>query len=173
MPLKAADTRTEPPVSVPMASGTTPAATATAAPDDEPPGAREPLSSARFTGVPKCGLRPRPEKANSGRLVLPMQIMPARVAWATSRASVCVATCFALTADAAVMTVPAISNRSFHATGTPSSGLKGAPLFQRAADCAASACARSGVRTMNASGTLVARSSAHSVTLTGWAQPRA
>ena len=68
---------------------------------------------------------------------------------------------------------PAISNRSFHATGTPSSELKGAPLFQRAADCAASACARSGVRTMNASGTLVARSSAHSVTLTGWAQPSA
>ena len=38
MPQKAAGRRTEPPVWVPMASGTMPAATAAAEPDEEPPG---------------------------------------------------------------------------------------------------------------------------------------
>ena len=37
-PLKAAGMRTEPPVSVPIATGARPRATATAEPDDEPPG---------------------------------------------------------------------------------------------------------------------------------------
>src|SRR6185503_15301532 len=40
IPQNAAGTRIEPDVSVPIAHGTTPAATATAAPDDDPPGAR-------------------------------------------------------------------------------------------------------------------------------------
>ena len=40
IPQKAAGTRIEPEVSVPIAHGTTPAATATADPDDDPPGAR-------------------------------------------------------------------------------------------------------------------------------------
>ena len=38
MPVIAAGTRTEPPVSVPIAAGTRPAATATAEPPDDPPG---------------------------------------------------------------------------------------------------------------------------------------
>ena len=50
MPQNLAGTRTEPPVSVPSAKSTRPAATATADPLDEPPGSR---SGARgLTGVP-------------------------------------------------------------------------------------------------------------------------
>ena len=53
MPLKAAGMRTEPPVSVPMATGTSPAATATAEPDEEPPGMRSsPAGEAGLRGVP-------------------------------------------------------------------------------------------------------------------------
>ena len=59
IPQNAAGTRIEPAVSVPIAHGTTPAATATADPDEEPPGARP--SPCGFGGVPKCGLRPSPE----------------------------------------------------------------------------------------------------------------
>ncbi len=176
MPLNAAGTRTEPPVSVPIASGTTPAATATAAPADEPPGTRAPPSSARFTGVPKCGLSPSPEYANSDRLVLPTQIMPARAPLATSGASAraaCALARAANTAEAAVVTVPTTSNRSFHATGTPSSGLNGAPRFQRSADCAASASARCGVIVIKAPGSRAALSSARVTTSTGSNRPLA
>ena len=60
--------RVEPPVSVPMAISHMPSATATAAPDDEPPGTR--VRSDGLPGVPKCGLAPTPEKANSVMLVL-------------------------------------------------------------------------------------------------------
>ena len=60
-PLKLAGTRTEPPVSVPMASGVRPAATTAPEPDDEPPGERAMSGSRGLRGVPKCGLRPMPE----------------------------------------------------------------------------------------------------------------
>jgi hypothetical protein len=49
-PQKDAGPRTEPPVSEPSAKSTTPAATAEAEPDDEPPGTRS--GAAGFTGVP-------------------------------------------------------------------------------------------------------------------------
>ena len=50
MPHQAAGSRTEPPVSVPMATGASPAATATPDPLDEPPGSgapRDPTDSGR------------------------------------------------------------------------------------------------------------------------------
>ncbi len=50
MPQKAAGTRTEPPVSVPSASGTAPPATADAEPLDEPPGMR--CGALVLSGVP-------------------------------------------------------------------------------------------------------------------------
>ena len=50
MPQKEAGPRTEPPVSLPSAKSTSPAATAAAEPDDEPPGTRP--GAAGLTGVP-------------------------------------------------------------------------------------------------------------------------
>ena len=61
MPQNAAGTRIEPDVSVPIAHGTTPAATATAEPDEDPPGASALFRARGFGGVPKCGFRPSPE----------------------------------------------------------------------------------------------------------------
>src|SRR5262249_1672670 len=68
IPQSAPGIRHEPPVSVPIAISHMPSATATAAPEDEPPGTR--LRSAGLAGVPKCGLAPTPVYANSLMLVL-------------------------------------------------------------------------------------------------------
>ena len=46
IPVKAAGWRIEPPVSVPSAPGTSPAATAAAEPPEEPPGVRRPPAPA-------------------------------------------------------------------------------------------------------------------------------
>src|SRR6185437_6007712 len=87
MPQKPAGARIEPPVSEPMAQGARPPATATAAPDDEPPAMRGVTESRGFLGVPRCGLRPIAEKANSVRFVLPSAAMPAAARLATIGAS--------------------------------------------------------------------------------------
>src|SRR6185437_10374486 len=87
MPQKPAGARIEPPVSEPMAQGARPPATATAAPDEEPPAMRGVAGSRGFLGVPKCGLRPSAEKANSERLVLPTATRPAAARLATIGAS--------------------------------------------------------------------------------------
>src|SRR5437879_12459759 len=76
-PHHAAGRRTEPPVSVPMATGARPAATATAEPLDEPPGVRCTVRSHGFHGVPRCVLVPKEPIANSTVWVLPSRIMPA------------------------------------------------------------------------------------------------
>ena len=75
MPHSAAGMRVEPPVSVPMVISPMPSAQATAPPEDEPPGMR--LRSAGLPGVPKCGLAPTPENANSVMLVLATITAPA------------------------------------------------------------------------------------------------
>src|SRR4029078_3762696 len=73
-PQSAAGIRIEPPVSVPSAQSTSPAATAAAEPPEEPPGRR---SSARgLTTEPWCGLRLVTPNANSWRLVLPATMQP-------------------------------------------------------------------------------------------------
>src|SRR5689334_5985863 len=59
MPHQEAGTRTEPPVSVPMAHGAMRAATATAEPDEDPPGVRWVFISQGFQGVPICWLVPQ------------------------------------------------------------------------------------------------------------------
>jgi hypothetical protein len=51
-PQNAAGTRIDPDVSVPMAHGTTPCATATAEPEEEPPGARGTAPERGLGGVP-------------------------------------------------------------------------------------------------------------------------
>ena len=58
MPHHAAGRRTEPPVSVPIATGARPAATATPEPLEEPPGVRCTVGSHGFRGVPMCVLVP-------------------------------------------------------------------------------------------------------------------
>ena len=75
-PHQAAGMRTEPPMSVPSARGTQPAATAAALPPDEPPGVRS-----RFHGffvTPQSGLSVSRVWANSGVVVFPTTIAPAR-----------------------------------------------------------------------------------------------
>ena len=86
-PFQAAGTRTEPPVSEPMAAAARPRETETAAPEDEPPGMRAAASSKGLGGVPIFGFSPRMEKANSVWLVLPRHTSPARVARASTLAS--------------------------------------------------------------------------------------
>ncbi len=147
-------------MSVPMAQGTTPAATATAEPDEDPPGTR--AGSSGLRGVPWCALMPSPEKANSLRLVLPTQTRPAADSRATAGASCTAAGAPARTADAAVVGVPATSTMSFHATGTPSSGPAGAPARSRFAAERASSRARSAVSRVKAAPADAARASAAS-----------
>ena len=79
--------RIEPPVSEPSAAQAAPVATETPPPEVEPPGMRGVGSSravAGLAGVPWCGLRPTPEKANSDMLVRPMKAAPARRSRATA-----------------------------------------------------------------------------------------
>src|SRR5690606_30953835 len=77
MPLREEGVRTEPPVSVPIAQGARPAATATPEPLDEPPGIRCSVMSQGFQGVPINGLVPQPPNANSTICVLPKITAPA------------------------------------------------------------------------------------------------
>src|SRR5262249_21342064 len=78
-PQKAAGLMTDPLVWLPSASGTMPAATAAAGPDEEPPGVR----------AGSCGLRVGPggEYANSVVTDLPMMTAPAARSLATTVAS--------------------------------------------------------------------------------------
>src|SRR5215470_8430724 len=75
-PHHAAGSRTDPPVSVPMATGARPAPTATPEPLDEPPGVRWTFASHGFLGVPRCVLVPQLPIANSTVWVLPRTIIP-------------------------------------------------------------------------------------------------
>src|SRR5437763_16422263 len=83
-----AGNRTEPPVSVPIAHGAMPEATATPEPLLDPPGVRCASGSHGFHGVPRCSLVPQPPIANSTVWVLPRTIMPAPI---SRRARVAVA----------------------------------------------------------------------------------
>ena len=74
-----AGSRTEPPVSVPIAHGAKPAATATPEPLLDPPGVRATSGSHGFHGVPRCWLVPQPPIANSTVCVLPITISPAAI----------------------------------------------------------------------------------------------
>ena len=139
MPHHAAGRRTEPPVSVPMAAGARPAATATPEPLDDPPGVRCTAGSHGLRGVPMCVLVPQPPIANSTVCVLPSTIIPAET---TRRASVAVVgdTRFAQTFEPPVVTRPSRSTRSLSAIGTPCSGPTAWP--ERIARSAASAASR-------------------------------
>ena len=76
VPQSAAGIRTDPPVSVPRAIGTRPAATATPEPLLEPPGAWGTRCHG-LCGVPWSWLMPTPPNANCTVCVLPSSTMPA------------------------------------------------------------------------------------------------
>src|SRR5215469_6188966 len=78
-PHQDAGSRTEPPVSVPIAHGANPTATATPEPLLDPPGVRGTAGSQGFHGVPRCWLVPQPPIANSTVCVFPMTIKPAAI----------------------------------------------------------------------------------------------
>ena len=85
MPQNAAGTRTEPPKSVPCASGSMPVATDTADPPDEPAGL-----SAGFHGflvAPNTALTVLAPAANSGVLVFASTMAPAAFSRRTTSAS--------------------------------------------------------------------------------------
>ena len=84
-PQKAAGMRSEPPVSEPWASGPMPVASATAAPPLEPPQVRAGFHG--FRVGPNTALNVLPPAPNSGVLVLPTTIAPARFRRSTVIAS--------------------------------------------------------------------------------------
>ncbi len=85
MPEKLAGWRIEPPVSVPVAAGSSRAATAAAEPPDEPPGTRDGSHGLR-TG-PQAEFSLDEPIANSSQLSLPRLTAPAAASRATTVAS--------------------------------------------------------------------------------------
>jgi len=81
----AAGWRIEPPVSVPVATGTRPAATAAAEPPEEPPGIAARSQGLRTGPKYECSLEP--PIANSSQLVLPRHTAPAAASRSTTAAS--------------------------------------------------------------------------------------
>ena len=84
-PQKAAGWRTEPPVSLPRATGTNPAATAAALPPELPPGTR--VMSRGLRVGPKIELSVVLPIANSSMLALPTRTAPASFMFFTAVAS--------------------------------------------------------------------------------------
>ena len=84
-PVRLAGWRTEPPVSVPVAAGTSRAATAAALPPDEPPGMRVVSQGLRAGNQAEFSLLP--PMANSSQLSLASVTMPLAARWLTTVAS--------------------------------------------------------------------------------------
>ena len=130
MPFSAAGIRIEPPVSEPSPTNAAPVATDTAAPDEEPPGiwgawglpTAVPVWASHAAGVPKCGLMPTPENANSTMLVRPSNTPPPARRRATAGASMDAAGASASASEPAGVGSPATSNRSFTLMARPASG---------------------------------------------------
>jgi hypothetical protein len=119
-PHSAAGMRSEPPVSEPRPASAMPSATDTAAPEDEPPGMRPVARSQGLSGVPKWGLMPRPENANSVMLVRPTITAPAAFKRCTATASAVADGWPCNATEPACVVSPATSNRSLTEIGRPS-----------------------------------------------------
>src|SRR6187399_3603275 len=85
MPQHVAGLRTEPPVSVPSAAGTKPAASAAPEPLDEPPGCRSQFHGLRAGGHGRSNAGP--PVANSCSATLPSSTAPASRSFFTTKAS--------------------------------------------------------------------------------------
>src|SRR5688500_5141685 len=114
MPQNAAGWRTEPPVSEPVANGTTPAATSAAAPPDEPPGTRV-VSHGLRTG-PKCELSFDEPIANSSMFDFAVSTAPATARRACTVASYGGTNRLNIR-DPAVVRMPAVQKTSLCANG--------------------------------------------------------
>ena len=147
MPHMEAGLRTEPPVSVPSAAGTMPAASATPEPLEEPPGKWLPPHG--FTAGGQGRSNDGPPMANSCVASLPIRMPPAALSRAVTGASAA-ATLSISTLECAVVGRPAASMMSLRAKGTPCSGPLRLPAAISRSAWRAAASARSGVRRMNA-----------------------
>ena len=144
MPQALAGLTIEPSVSVPTATGASPAATETAEPELEPDGLR-PVPCG-FTAWPPSVLQPLLEWverkfAHSDRFALPSTTAPASRSAATRNASPVPASCSA--GEPAVAGSPSTAMLSLISTGMPSSGRPGAPFALAVSLAAASAAALS------------------------------
>src|SRR5437660_4429691 len=121
MPAQPAGILTEPPVSVPIATGASPAETATPEPLEDPPGVLWTARSHGLRGVPMCVLVPQLPIANSTVCVLPRTIIPAAM---SRSASVAVPgdPRAAHTFHPPAVTRPLRSTRPLRAIGTPGRG---------------------------------------------------
>src|SRR5260221_647806 len=124
-----------PPAALPSAPGAMPLATATAPPDDEPPGIR--AGSQGFTGVPCHGFTPVGWMPNSCMLVLAKITAPA----ARSRCTRGASTGIGLVRNFVPLVdgKPATSMQSLTATAIPSRAESGFPALNRARAASASA----------------------------------
>ena len=124
-----------PPVSEPSAQTASPAATAAAAPPDEPPGTR--VRSCGFLTAPKYDVSLVEPIANSSMLTLPTMGMPAALSFSTTVASNG-GTKSASILDAQVVLTPFVQMLSLTAIGTPLRGPSAAASNADACDIASS-----------------------------------
>src|SRR6185503_21331081 len=136
----------DPPVSVPVAAGTSLAATAAAEPPDEPPGTRR-LSQGLRAG-PKCELSVDEPMANSSMLHLPTSTVPARSSCATTCASYGLVY-FSSMREPQVVRMVRVHRMSLCAIGMPVSG-PAAPRAHKASACFARSSACDGSTLMKA-----------------------
>ncbi len=138
-PQKAAGRMTEPPVCVPTAAGTMPAATAAAEPEEEPPGV-----CSRFTGL---RVRDGVRVASSVVTVLPRMTAPARRSAVTQEASSEGRRPLKMALPCSVG-MSAVSMTSLRPTGTPCNGPT--PLPARRSASAVRACSSAHSRSRKA-----------------------
>src|SRR5258708_4008826 len=125
--------RTEPPPSVPTASGPMPAATAAVAPPEEPPGVFAGSQGLRV--IPVSGLSVTPFQPNSGVVVLPSSTAPCSRNRATAGASSFHGPFGSTVFEPRSVGQPFVSRMSLIETGTPSSRPLGSPRSHRVSDC--------------------------------------
>src|SRR5688572_28805547 len=136
--------RIEPPPSVPTARGPMPAATAAAAPPEEPPGVLAVFQGLRV--MPVSGLSHTPFQPNSGVVVLPRITAPCSRTRAVAGASSVHGPWASTVFEPRSVGQPLVNRISLIDSGTPSSSPFAAPLIQRASEALASSSARSDTR---------------------------
>ncbi len=139
-PQKLAGLRSEPPMSLPSAIGSMPAASAAAAPPLLPPHVF--VSSYGFSVAPNTVLNVCEPAPNSGVLVLPTAMAPAVRSRSTMSASSSGTNALKI-GDPKVVRMPRVGCRSLCATGSPCSGPTAAPRANASSARAARSIARS------------------------------
>src|SRR6267378_4137248 len=128
--------RSEPPMSLPSASGTMPQASATAPPPVLPPQVL--VKSYGLRVAPNTGLNVCEPRPNSGTFVLPITIPPAAFSRCTTRQSKS-GTKSRCSGEPNVVRIPAVSCKSLTPTGNPCNGPSNFPFAKDSS--AAAACA--------------------------------